>query len=229
MMNTEVSRLVILVAITMLSFSIAINAKNLIKRIVCSIISMTLIVLVVITITENKAADSKGERVIEMDPSKYTVDDLAGIQEMKDIDDTDLSFDQINENKGEIFNKSGAHWVKNGIAWATKINEFDLSNVGKLPDAEYEQLIVLAKKYRYKASSIHQKIVKLEPVDLATDRSKSKLIKAAKRLKLAGVKLSQYFNAENEVQEKSIEAKFRRYSKLSLDEFTALKKSFGVK
>ncbi|MGL1886742.1 MAG: hypothetical protein OCD76_09520 [Reichenbachiella sp.] len=230
MMNTEVSRLVILVAITMLSFSIAINAKSLIKRIVCSVISIALIVLVVTAITESKAANAgQEERVIEMDPSKYTVKDLAGIQEMKDIDDSDLSFDQINENKGEIFQKSAAHWIKSGIAWSVKINEFDLSTVSELSDEQYEQLVVLSKKYRYKVSSIHEKIVKLEPIDLKTDRQKSRLIKAGKRLKLAGVKLSQYFNAENAVEEKSIEAKFRKYSQLSLDEFTVIGKSFGVK
>ncbi len=229
MMNTEVSRLVILVAITMLSFSIAINAKNLIKRIVCSVLSLTLIVLVVLAITQSKTANIQSERIIEMDPSKYTVEELAGIQEMKDIDDTDLSFDQINANKGEIFQKSGAHWIKNGIAWSKKINEFDLSTVSDLPDEQYEQLMVLSKKYRYKVSSIHQKIVKLEPVDLKTDRLKSRMINAAKRLKLAGVKLSQYFNAENAVEEKAIEAKFKKYSQLALDEFTALGKSFGVK
>ncbi len=219
--------IILLVSITLVAFSVAINADGPIKVTLSYIIAFALLIVSIMTVTLNWEAVA-GKSAIE-ESNQPIVEQLPPLEEVP-VDTTPQVKVKAKkpDNKAAIakFMSKGKYWNEKGAHWAKTINGFSLDNLYDMSEDEYEKLVAEAKKYSSKATTVYNNIKVLKAPDASTKALKKKLKSAGAQLNLAGVKLVKFFNAENEDEEAKLEEEFISYSKKALTNFNRLGGSF---
>ncbi len=217
--------IIMLIAITLVAFSVAINSEGPIKMTLSYVIASALLILSIMTMSLNWDKLSNKQDSIPMEEPVTEV--LEPEPEPEPIPvAVKPKKPAVDQRAVAKFMKDGKYWINKGIHWSKMVNSFNLDDLDDMDDDQYEVLIAEAKKYHYKAATVYKKIKSLKAPTKGTKALKAKLQSAGKTLNLAGSKLLKFFSAEDEDEEDKFEEEFISLSKASLTAFNRLNGSF---
>ncbi len=234
-MSPELINVVILLGITLVTFSTAINSIGPIRSTLSYVMALSVLIMTLVMGYDYK---------INLDSSETEMETVEAIEDSEVIEEPEeqvkkkivaptvikakkkiVKKKSSNKAKLSRFMKEGNSIIDQGLTLSESVMEFDPEEIDAMDENEIEELFTEINALSKKAIAVTTKVKSLKSVNSHTKEIKSKMLKAGQQLTRSVSLFKQFLNTEDDEEIESLEEQYAKFGNNALKSFEELEEA----
>ncbi len=236
-MSPELTNILILLGITLVTFSTAINSIGPIRSTLSYVLAISVLIMTLVLGYDYKKIQDAAEAEIQITEESENIEAIEAIDEQIEQVEKKIVKPVIkpkkkivkkkssNKNKLTRFMKEGNSIIDQGLTISESVMEFDPEEIDAMDENEIEELFVVINALSKKASAVNTKVKSLKSVNPHTEEIKSKMLKAGQQLNRAVSLFKQFLKTDDDEELESLEEQYANFGNNALKSFEELEES----